>query len=65
MNFTHLIAKTASPGPVVPVPSLGSWRFLNPRLKFKKYSGTNLKTYLGGGSGGPGVGLGGPGGVFF
>ena len=25
LNFIHLIAQTASPGPVVPVPTLGSW----------------------------------------
>ena len=27
MNFTHPIAKTASPGPVVSVPTLGSWKY--------------------------------------
>ena len=33
LNFTHLIAKTASPGPVVPVPILGSWKFGDRRQK--------------------------------
>ena len=27
LNFTILTAKTASPGPVVPVPILGSWEY--------------------------------------
>ena len=27
LNFPSLVAKTASPGPVVPVPTLGSWKF--------------------------------------
>ena len=27
MNFHHLIAETASPGPEVSVPTLGSWKY--------------------------------------
>ena len=27
LNFHHLIAETASPGPVVLVPTLGSWKY--------------------------------------
>ena len=27
MNFPHLIAKTASPGPIVSVPAPGSWKY--------------------------------------
>ena len=27
LNFPHLIAKTASPGPIVSVPTPGSWEY--------------------------------------
>ena len=42
----------------------GNLRDLTLRMNLKNDSCMNLKNYLGGGSGGPGVGLGGPGGVF-
>ena len=35
-SFIILIAKTASPGPVVPVPTLGSWEFVDLFMKNNK-----------------------------
>ena len=40
-------------------------KLFNPTYELKNHSGTNQNNYLGGGSGGPGVGLGGPVGGFF
>ena len=42
----------------------GNLKDLTLRTSLNNHSGTNKKNYLGGGSGGPGVGLGGPGGGF-
>ena len=60
LNFHHLIAETASPGPEVSVPTLGSWKYDDlickiQKTKFSKYkfsfsylfgSGSNLSAFL-------------------
>ena len=38
LNFPHLIAKTASPGPIVSVPTPGSWEYGDFICKMQKTS---------------------------
>ena len=36
LTFPHLIAKTASPGPIISVPTLGSWEYDDFKWKMRK-----------------------------